>query len=59
MEKTAGQAAYEAYLASCGGVSIRGEPLPSWHGQSELVKSHWERAAEAARAWTPGPAETD
>ncbi len=44
--RTLGQAAYEAYVESCGGKSIRGEPLPSWDGQLPAIREHWEAAAE-------------
>ncbi|MGH3220025.1 MAG: hypothetical protein ACRDPY_15195 [Streptosporangiaceae bacterium] len=44
---TFGQAAYEAYVASCGGKSIRGEDLPAWADQSPEIRAHWEAAAEA------------
>lgn len=42
-----GRVAYEAYLGSCGGVSIRGEPLPSWDDQEETVRRHWQAAGLA------------
>lgn len=42
-----GRIAYEAYFASCGGVSIRGEPLPSWDDQEEPIRRHWQAAGLA------------
>lgn len=42
-----GRVAYEAYLASCGGVSIRGEPLPDWDHQDDLIRGHWQAAGLA------------
>lgn len=41
-----GQAAYEAYVKSCGGVSVHGETLPSWEDQDPVIKVHWHAAAE-------------
>lgn len=46
--KTSGQVAYEAYVDSCGGKSVRGEDLPSWDGQDPAIRVHWEAAAQAA-----------
>jgi hypothetical protein len=45
-----GRIAYEAYVASCGGVSVRGEPLPSWEDQAPAIRAHWEAAALAVIA---------
>jgi hypothetical protein len=42
-----GQIAYEAYVAHCGGVSVRGEQLSSWDGQSPEIRAHWDAAAQA------------
>ena len=42
-----GRIAYEAYLASCGGVSIRGEALPDWAHQAEDIQRHWQAAGLA------------
>jgi hypothetical protein len=48
MEKTLGQIAYEAYYNDCSGKSIRGEDLPTWDGQGDTIKQHWEAAGLAA-----------
>ncbi len=45
-----GQAAYEAYAASCGGKSIHGEDLPSWGDQDPAIREHWCAAAEGVLA---------
>lgn len=45
-----GRPAYEAYLESCGGESIRGEKLPSWEAQQPGIRKHWEHAADAVIA---------
>ena len=42
-----GRVAYEAYVASCGGKSVHGEPLPSWPGQKAEIRQHWRAAADA------------
>lgn len=42
-----GQIAYEAYLESCGGKSIRGDDLPSWADQDPAIRAHWVAAAQA------------
>ena len=42
-----GQIAYEAYVESCGGKSIRGDDLPSWEDQHPAIQSHWVAAAKA------------
>jgi hypothetical protein len=42
-----GRTAYEAYVASCGGRSVRGEPLPSWPRQQPEIREHWRAAADA------------
>jgi len=42
-----GQVAYEGYVASCGGKSIRGEDLPSWADQDAAIRGHWRAAADA------------
>ena len=42
-----GQSAYEAYVESCGGKSIRGDDLPTWADQEPAIREHWEAAAEA------------
>ena len=41
-----GEVAYGAYLASCGGKSIRGEELPSWDDQTPEIREHWRAAAD-------------
>jgi len=46
-----GQVAYEAYLASCDGRSVRGEPLPSWEGQDPGIRAHWRAAADGVAMW--------
>jgi hypothetical protein len=43
-----GQVAYEAYVKSCGGKSIRGEDLPSWQDQAPAIRAHWEAAGRAS-----------
>lgn len=45
--ESAGRAAYAAYCDAVGGVSVRGEPLPTWEGQSALIRAAWMHAAEA------------
>ena len=50
MVSNLGQAAYEAYVEHCGGVSIRGEDLPSWAGQDPAIRAHWEAAADGVLA---------
>lgn len=45
-----GQIAYEAYAAHRGGVSVRGERLPSWHEQDRAIRLAWEEAADEVRA---------
>jgi hypothetical protein len=42
-----GRAAYEAYVVSCGGRSVRGEPLPPWERQAPEIREHWRAAADA------------
>jgi len=42
-----GRVAYEGYLASCGGKSIRGEELPGWADQAPEIRAHWRAAADA------------
>ena len=42
-----GQVAYEGYVASCGGKSIRGEDLPSWQDQDAAIRGHWRASADA------------
>src|SRR5690242_18030169 len=42
-----GRVAYEAYTASCGGLSVRGERLPDWPGQQAEIREHWRAAADA------------
>ena len=46
-EKSWGRIAYEAYVASCGGKSIRGEQLPAWDGQDAAIQAHWSAAGLA------------
>lgn len=43
------RAAYKAYCKSCGGVSIRGEYLPTWEELPAKIKSNWECAALAIK----------
>lgn len=45
--KTWGQIAYEAYIKSSGGKSIRGEQLPGWDDQDGAIAQHWEAAGRA------------
>lgn len=42
-----GQIAYEAYVRSCGGKSIRGDDLPTWEDQDPAIRVHWDAAAQA------------
>lgn len=44
-----GQIAYEAYVASCGGRSIRGEQLPAWGDQDPAIQGHWQAAGLAVK----------
>jgi hypothetical protein len=44
-----GQVAYEGYLVSCDGKSIRGEELPPWDGQAPELREHWRAAADAVK----------
>lgn len=44
-----GQIAYEAYLVSCDGKSIRGEQLPSWAAQAPEIRAHWRAAADGVK----------
>ena len=41
-----GQVAYEGYLVSCDGKSIRGEELPDWDHQAPEIRGHWRAAAD-------------
>ena len=56
-----GRVAYEAYVASCGGLSVHGDPLPVWERQHAQIREHWRAAADAVliftdiRATTPPP----
>jgi len=45
-----GKIAYETYARDAGGVSVRGEELPSWDDQDEKIRAHWDAAAEAVAA---------
>jgi hypothetical protein len=45
-----GKIAYEAYLVSCGGKSIRGEELPTWDDQAPEIREHWTAAGNAVAA---------
>lgn len=42
-----GRIAYEAYVESCGGKSVRGDDLPSWADQAPAICAHWVAAAKA------------
>lgn len=42
-----GRVAYEAYVASCGGLSVHGDPLPEWPRQHAAIREHWRAAADA------------
>jgi len=44
MHADLGKIAYDAYVESVGGKSVRGEPLPTWEEQLESKP-------EVARAW--------
>ena len=44
-----GQVAYESYLVSCEGKSIRGEDLPSWAAQDPKIREHWRAAADGVK----------
>lgn len=44
-----GQVAYEGYLVSCEGKSIRGEQLPSWAAQEAKIREHWRASADAVK----------
>jgi hypothetical protein len=44
-----GQVAYEAYLASCDGKSIRGEDLPTWNDHAPEIRAHWRAAADGVK----------
>lgn len=46
-----GRVAYEAYLVSCDGKSIRGEDLPSWDAQDPKIREHWRAAADGVKIW--------
>lgn len=44
----AGEAAYNGYLASCGGTSlISGQRLPTWAEQAPAIQTAWRAAAAA------------
>jgi hypothetical protein len=49
MDLDLGQVAYESYLASCDGRSIRGEELPAWDAQSPEIREHWRAAADGVK----------
>ncbi len=44
-----GQVAYEGYLVSCDGKSIRGEDLPAWNAQAPEIREYWRAAADAVK----------
>lgn len=46
--------AYEAYVQSCGGVSVKGDPLPTWEDQRPEIRQHWDAAAQAVLAAAMG-----
>ena len=57
--KSWGQIAYEAYVQSCGGKSIRGEDLPAWDAQAPVIREHWDAAGLAVvREYRLGKEET-
>jgi len=41
--------AYISYCKSCGGVSIRGDYLPTWEELPIKIKANWECAAVAVK----------
>lgn len=50
MIESFGQTAYEAYCKAVGGVSVHGDPLPTWVEQQENkpdVADAWQQAGEA------------
>lgn len=48
--KELAQVAYEAYVDSCGGVSVRGDTLPAWDEQAPEIRQHWDAAVQAVVA---------
>jgi hypothetical protein len=56
-----GRVAYEAYVVSCDGKSVHGDPLPDWHRQHAVIRQHWRAAADAVLMYAdlqivrPGP----
>lgn len=42
-----GEAAYNAYCAARGWKSVRGEPLPHWQQQDDMLRAAWCAAADA------------
>lgn len=42
-----GRVAYEAYVASCDGRSVHGDPLPAWPALKPEIREHWRAAADA------------
>lgn len=51
-----GRVAYAAYVVSCGGLSVHGDPLPTWERQHEAIRVHWRAAADAVVMLTGLPA---
>lgn len=49
---TFGEIAYRAYCASVGGVSIRGERLPAFADQSDVIRQAWESAGRSVAVST-------
>jgi hypothetical protein len=47
---TTGEINYNAYCEDRGWKSVRGDPLPKWHEQSDDLKASWEKAANAVLA---------
>lgn len=42
-----GQVAYEAYVVSVGGRSVKGDRLPAWADQTKRIQGAWITAAQA------------
>lgn len=45
--QTPGEIAYEAYCVAVGGVSVRGERLPTYAEQQPRIRDAWDAAAAA------------
>jgi hypothetical protein len=48
--RTFGRIAYEAYCESVGGLSIRGEPLPTYDQQNQKIIDAWQCAGQRVAA---------